>query len=269
MREIVRAIAAERLKLERTLAWRLAIGAPLTIVLLNLIIVLQRRDAGRAEEVLLGFAQLTLTTWTIIVLPLYTALAAALVAALEHQGDNWKHLLALPVARRSIFVAKWVAGAGLLLVSSLVLPAAVGVATEILKALKPALRGAPVPLALVTIRSLQVFCAAVLMLSIQVWVSFRWRSFIAGLAGVHRGCDDPAGGVARAGRGTIVMYLHPGCSHGPCRRCTKRRSVSNRRSGENVEHLCFRWRLQNVARCKVFGHGNFVPRMRSAAFGRS
>jgi hypothetical protein len=209
MREIVRAIAAERLKLERTLAWRLAIGAPLTIVLLNLIIVLQRRDAGRAEEVLLGFAQLTLTTWTIIVLPLYTALAAALVAALEHQGDNWKHLLALPVARRSIFVAKWVAGAGLLLVSSLVLPAAVGVATEILKALKPALRGAPVPLALVTIRSLQVFCAAGLMLSIQVWVSLRWRSFIAGLAVGIVAVMILLGGVARAGLGTITIYLYP------------------------------------------------------------
>jgi hypothetical protein len=68
-------------------------------------------------------------------------------------GDNWKHLLALPMARRSIFVAKWAAGAGLLLVSSVVLPAAVGrMATEILKALRPALRGAPVPHALVTIR---------------------------------------------------------------------------------------------------------------------
>jgi hypothetical protein len=209
MREIVRAIAAERLKLKRTLAWRLAIGAPLTIVLLNFIMVAQRGDASRPEDVLLGFAQLTLTTWTIIVLPLYTALAAALVAALEHQGDNWKHLLALPVARRSIFVAKWVAGAGLLLVSSLVLPAAVGVATEILKALKPALRGAPVPLALVTIRSLQVFCAAGLMLSIQVWVSLRWRSFIAGLAVGILAVMILLGGVARAGLGTVVIYLYP------------------------------------------------------------
>jgi hypothetical protein len=209
MREIVRAIAAERLKLKRTLAWRLAIGAPLTIVLLNFIMVSQRRDASRPEDVLLGFAQLTLTTWTIIVLPLYTALAGALVAALEHQGDNWKHLLALPVARRSIFVTKWVAGAGLLLVSSLVLPAAVGVATEILKALKPALRGAPVPLALVTIRSLQVFCAAGLMLSIQVWVSLRWRSFIAGLAVGIVAVMILLGGVARAGFGTVVIYLYP------------------------------------------------------------
>ena len=208
MIEIVRAIAAERFKLKRTLALRIAIGAPLAIVLLTFM-VSQRRAVGSPEDVVLGFAQLTLTIWTIIVLPLYTALAAALVAALEYQGDNWKHLFALPVARRSIFAAKWVAGAGLLLVSSLVLPAAVGVAAEILKALKPALRGAPVPLALVTIRCLQVFCAAGLMLSIQLWVSLRWQSFIAGLAVGIVAVMILLGGVARAGLGTIGIYLYP------------------------------------------------------------
>ena len=59
----------DRLKLKRTIAWRLAIGAPLTIVLLNFIMVSQPRTAGRSEDELLGFAQLTLTTWTIVVLP--------------------------------------------------------------------------------------------------------------------------------------------------------------------------------------------------------
>jgi len=208
MNEIVRAVAAERLKLKRTLAWRIAIGAPLTIVLLNFM-VSRRSNAGRPEDVLLGFAQLTLTTWTIVVLPLYTALAAALVAALEHQGNNWKHLFALPVERRSIFVAKWTAGVGLLLVSSLVLPAAVGMASEVLKAIQPALRGTPVPVALVTIRSLQVFCATGLMLSIQLWVSLRWPSFIAGLAVGIGAVMILLGGVARAGLGTIVIYLYP------------------------------------------------------------
>ncbi len=208
MKEIVRAIAAERLKLKRTLAWRIAFGTPLTIVLLTFM-VSQRSNAGRPEDVLLGFAQLTLTTWTIIVLPLYTALAAALVAALEHQGNNWKHLFALPVERWSIFAAKWMAGAGLLLASSLVLPAAVGVASEILKAFRPALRGAPVPLALVTIRSLQVFCAAGLMQSIQLWVSLRWPSFIAGLAVGIGAVMILLGGVARVGFGTTVIYLYP------------------------------------------------------------
>jgi hypothetical protein len=66
-----------------------------------------------------------------------------------------------------------------------------------------------VPLALVTIRSLQVFCAAVLMLPIQMWVSLRWRSFIAGLAVGIVAVMILLGGVARAGRGTVIMYLYP------------------------------------------------------------
>ena len=47
------------------------------------------------------------------------------------------------------------------------------------------------------------------MLSIQVWVSLRWRSFIAGLAVGIVAAMILLGGVARAGRGTIVMYLYP------------------------------------------------------------
>ena len=108
MTDLLRAVSSELLKLKRTLALRLAVGAPLAVVVLTFVITSQRRTATAAEiNPLLGFAQLNLTTWTIIVLPLYAALAATLVAGIEHQHDNWKHLLALPLSRVSIFAAKW------------------------------------------------------------------------------------------------------------------------------------------------------------------
>ncbi len=58
MNDLYRVLTAEALKLKRTLALRLAIGGanPLT-----------------------GFAQLSLTIWTIVMFPLYAALAAALL----------------------------------------------------------------------------------------------------------------------------------------------------------------------------------------------
>ena len=203
-------VSAELLKLRRTLALRLAIGAPFAVVLLNFTVYTQGRDQTTAgQNPLVGFAQISLTTSTILVLPLYAALAAALVAAVEHQGDHWKHLFALPVSRRWIFVAKWIAAAGLLLVSSLVLPAAVCVAAQLLRAMKPNWRSASTPVALVTIRSLQCFCAAGLLLSLQLWVSLRWRSFIAGPALGIVGVLILLGGVARAGLGTIFVYLYP------------------------------------------------------------
>jgi lantibiotic transport system permease protein len=125
MSDFKRAISAEWLKLKRTLALRLAIGAPLAVVVLNFILYSQRPDAaGDGLNPLIGFAQINLTMWTIVVLPMYAALAAALVASMEHQGDLWKHLFALPVSRRAIFAAKWMAAVGLVLLSSLVLAAA-------------------------------------------------------------------------------------------------------------------------------------------------
>jgi len=209
MSDTAHAISAEVLKLKRTLALRISVGAPLALVLLNFVIYTQRSAAAAGENPLLGFAQINLTIWTIVVLPLYTALAAALVAAVDHQGDNWKHLFALPVPRWSFFVAKWMTAVGLLLISSLVLPAAVCGAAEVLKVMKPAWRDTSTPVVLVTIRALQTFCAAGLMLSLQLWVSLRWRSFIPGLAVGIVGVMILLGGVARAGLGTIVIYLYP------------------------------------------------------------
>jgi hypothetical protein len=208
--DLWRAMSSELLKLKRTLALRLAVGAPLAVVILTFMISSQRRAATTAEvNPLLGFAQLNLTTWTIIVLPLYAALAATLVAGIEHQHDNWKHLLALPVSRVSIFAAKWLALAGLLLVSALALPLMIVAAAWTLRAMQPALRDAAIPAVLVTARSLQVFCAAGWLASIQMWVSLRWRSQIVGLALGIIAIMVLLGGVARAGLGTIVVYLYP------------------------------------------------------------
>ncbi len=86
MRDVCRAAFAESLKLKRTLALRLATIAPLLIVFIVFGAYLQRGGGG--PNPLVGFAQLNLTLWTILVLPLYTALLAALLAGIEHQTDT-------------------------------------------------------------------------------------------------------------------------------------------------------------------------------------
>jgi hypothetical protein len=95
-------------------------------------------------------------------------LAAALLAALEYQGDNWSRLLALPVRRFSIYAAKWCAAVGLLLISSIVLCAAVSGAAAVLRVMKPGWRGASLPTAMVTLRATESLCAAGLLLSLQL-----------------------------------------------------------------------------------------------------
>src|SRR5205823_6399623 len=141
---------------------------------------------GRGEKMagadpLTGYAQFILTIWTIILFPLYGALAAALLAGIEHQNQTWKHLLALPVSRSTVFVAKWAAGFGLLLLSSLVLSISVIGTAEILRVIKPFWISAALPSVMIFRGAILSSCAAGLLFSIQMWISLRWRSFLPGL----------------------------------------------------------------------------------------
>ncbi|HLO15609.1 MAG TPA: hypothetical protein VK206_12315 [Anaerolineales bacterium] len=48
--------------------------------------------------------------------------------------------------------------------------------------MKPGWQEASLPIVFIVIRAAESFCAAGLFLSIQVWVSLRWRNFSRGLA---------------------------------------------------------------------------------------
>jgi len=181
MMSLWRALSAEFLKLRRTLALRLAVGAPLLVVLLNFGVAIQRPGAPSSIDPFVGFAQGILTLWTLIVLPFYAALAAALMASIEFQGDNWRHILSLPIERRSIFLAKWIAGVGLLLISSIVLATGICVSTGILRLVAPAWRGLAVPVGKAFRGGILSWSAVTLLFSIQMWISLRWRSFVLGL----------------------------------------------------------------------------------------
>ncbi|MGH7632653.1 MAG: ABC transporter permease [Gemmatimonadaceae bacterium] len=210
MSSYARAVSAELLKLKRTLALWLAVGAPLAVVLLNVVVYSRTRELDApGGSALIGFAQLSFTMWTIIVLPLYAALAAALVAATDHQGDHWAQLLALPVPRASIFAAKYVATACLLALSELAFVTAVVGASILLAALRPALHGQPVPAALVAVRGLESGLAACLVVAIQTLVSLRFRSMVVGLGLGIVAVLGLLGGVARVGLGTIAIYVYP------------------------------------------------------------
>jgi hypothetical protein len=94
---------------------------------------------------------------------------------------------------------------GLVLIGWLVLCAAVWVGSALLWLLKPGWRAMSIPAMLVLKRTLQGFCAAGLLMSIQVWASLRWRSFVAGLALVVVAVMVMLGGTARTrGRDTFI-----------------------------------------------------------------
>jgi hypothetical protein len=183
MNEFLRIASAELLKLRRTLALRLAVIAPLTIVLLQFGVYLARGEqmSPRGANPLTGYAQSILTLWTIVLFPFYAALVAALLADIENRGGNWERLLSLPVNRRSIYAAKWVSGGLLLLVSSAVLTLGVGASAAMLRFTRPDWQSAAIPMSKMLIGSAMSLCAILLLFSIQMWISLRWKSFMIGL----------------------------------------------------------------------------------------
>src|SRR5262249_23109607 len=147
-----RAISAELLKLKRTLALRIAIGAPLLVALLNFVIYMQGRGGtSPGTNPLIGFAQINLTMWTILVLPMYATLSAALIAALDHQGNTGRLWSAFPVPRRSISRAKWLGACALLTVSSVAFSVEAPAAAALPRILKPAWQHPPIPAGLLTL----------------------------------------------------------------------------------------------------------------------
>lgn len=97
----------EMLKLRRTLAWRAAVWMPTALVGLIVLMHLNRYaldkwDAKVWMEVVHAAAML----WTTFLMPLYTALVAALVNGQEHRHQAWRLMFSLPIAPRQFFLAK-------------------------------------------------------------------------------------------------------------------------------------------------------------------
>jgi hypothetical protein len=182
MSELARAVSAEFFKLRRTLALRLAVAAPLFIVLLQFGVYLGRgEEMGRGDPVA-GFARGIVTLWTLIFLPFYATLAASLLASLDHHEHHWDQIFTLPVRRGSIYGAKWIAVAALVGLSSLALPVFGLGAAEILKLVRPEWAGLALPGGLLLNGVARSFPAALLLISLQFWFSLRYRSFVLALA---------------------------------------------------------------------------------------
>jgi len=210
MNHVTAAVSAEFLKLRRTVALRVAIAAPLAVVGLQVLVATQQSAVVRAGATpLLGLLQGGYFVWALLALPLYGALAAALVAAVDHQDDHWKQLFSLPIPRWSIFAGKWVAAVTLLLISFAVLAIGLLTLTAVFRELRPGWPAQPELLQLAVVRMGESFLAAWFFLSIQLWVSLRWRSFPVGLTVGIIAVLVTLGLAARGGGRNSLTRLYP------------------------------------------------------------
>jgi hypothetical protein len=125
-----------------------------------------------------GLASLSLFLWALLMMPLYVTLESALVAGLDHSENHWKSLLARPVPRWTFPVAKLIMVMAMTAVATLVLLCGILLSGAILPRIQPEVTfGFPLPWSAIVRHCAQVMGLMFLPLTIQQWVSLRWKSF--------------------------------------------------------------------------------------------
>jgi len=187
MNALLRALSAEALKLRGTLALWMCVIAPATVAALYMLQMVvmdyDKRPTMPPDEAWKMYAQAVLALWTILMLPLFVTLEAALLAGLEHANQQWKHLLALPLKRSAHYLAKSLALTGLVALSMLVLCLLIPAGGWLLDVLQPRFGiGGPPPMRFILSHAGIAFGAALLMVALQGWIALRWRSFTIAVA---------------------------------------------------------------------------------------
>ena len=179
---LLRVLHAEMLKMRRTIALRMVVLAPGVVVLLVLFITSQapfsalHRNGIKDEWI--GVANLSLFFWALLMMPLYVTLESALIAGLDHSENHWKSLLARPVPRWTFPVTKLIVVMAMTAAGTLVLLCGILLSGAILPKIQPEVHfGLPVPWRALVRDYAQVLGLMFLPLTIQQWVSLRWKSF--------------------------------------------------------------------------------------------
>ena len=137
-------------------------------------------------------ANLVLRFWAALMMPLYMTLQTALISGLDHSDNQWKSLLARPVPRWTLYVAKLMIVVAMTAAGTLVLLCGILIDGAILTRVQSeVIFSFPVPWPAIFREGAQVTGLALLALTIQHWVSLRWRSFSiaigAGIIGLVTG----------------------------------------------------------------------------------
>ncbi|WP_151735654.1 ABC transporter permease [Paenibacillus tengchongensis] len=174
MRTFMRILSAERLKMSRSYLWILLLISPaISVVIGALADVTEGTTSGITWQILLGVMAMA---HSMLFLPVLAGIFAALICRSEHSDGGWKQLLALPVTRGAVYLAKFATILLLLAaVQLLFLAALLGVGL---------FRGAegPVPWGTLASSIFGGWFACLPLAALQLAVSQRWTSFGAPLA---------------------------------------------------------------------------------------
>lgn len=174
-RALLRCLRAEFSKLHGSLALLLCIAAPVFVAVLMALMFIRREGNQPWEIYLLSHA----AVWGYFMLPMTVTALTVLLAQMEHGPRTWNHLLALPLPRMHVYLAK--------LATAMLLCAAMTLALAVLAPALGHVADAVVPAGALTGPSAlerfagvlaRMYASAWLLVAVQLWVALRWRSFV-------------------------------------------------------------------------------------------
>ncbi|MFF2483208.1 ABC transporter permease [Paenibacillus sp. NPDC058071] len=171
MRSFYSLLASEGLKLRKSPIWLLVPISPFLMLLIGMLMNLDGiGEADRASTVLSTMAMMH----SILLLPIMTGVWSAFVCRYEHGGGGWKQLLALPISRTELYLAKLAVVALLVLAAQLLFLAAAWL-VMIRHGIEPSWR-------LLLGSVVGGWAACLPLAALQLAVSTLWSSFAAPLA---------------------------------------------------------------------------------------
>jgi hypothetical protein len=172
---MMRLIGAEWYKLRKSnFVWILLVGPAMAFLVGAGISTANQEIVGMNEWLSPLFAMNLI--YGLLFLPLVTGVYAGLICRYEHQSGGWKQLLAMPVSRGQVFVAKYALTLILIFVMQIVYLAAVygvGIARGFTE---------PFPLEIVWKCALGGWVATFPLVALQLWLSILWKNFAAPFA---------------------------------------------------------------------------------------
>lgn len=169
---MIRFLITEYLKLRRSLVLLLCTCAPLFVAIICVLIGLKNKGPAPLDR----YWQTGVAFWAFAMLPMTVTALSVLMAQMEHGPRTWDHVLAIPGARRRIFLAKMLVMMSLVGMMSVLVGLTLVGGAEVLGALKPVTNA--VDRAALATTLLKMFAASGLMCVIQLWTALAFRSFV-------------------------------------------------------------------------------------------
>ena len=169
---MTRFLVTELIKLRRSLVMLLCASAPLCVAVICVLIGLKSKGPAPLDR----YWQTGAAFWAFAMLPMSVTALSVLMAQMEHGPRTWDHILAIPGARRRIFLAKAVVMLGLVAIMSALVGVALIGGAELLTSLTPVT--GQLDRSALALTLCKMFLASGLMCVIQLWTALGFRSFV-------------------------------------------------------------------------------------------